>query len=169
GFLCSAPSRRRPIKAIRQRWGSCAALGARGEQSLSPAPSSSISSAVPQNGTVSLLSLVLAPLPWGSVPWKKSRSIVSTQVVPCTSISTSQFQLENIRVQSERITQLKEAVKQLGHSAALLDKGPCSPRREKHSTSTTVTPGIQRDEQPLTFTLLPLLLGWIAEPIGACG
>lgn len=76
---------------------------------------------------------------------------------------------EDIHVQSERITQLKEAVKQLGLSAAHgvsapVNKAPYSPRRamtgdNTEQTSTPAAPGIQGDEHPLTFPSLTLLLG----------
>lgn len=76
---------------------------------------------------------------------------------------------KDIRVQSEHVTQLKEAVKQLGLSAAPgmsapVNKAPCCPRRammgdNTEQTSTPTAPGIQRDEHPLTFPSLPPLLG----------
>ncbi|KAJ4933864.1 hypothetical protein JOQ06_006673, partial [Pogonophryne albipinna] len=88
GFLCSAPSQRRPIKAIRQRCGSCAALRARGEQSFSPAPSSSISSAVPQNGSIHRLS----PLPHARPP---TLGISTVEKEPLHSVYSES--LENYR------------------------------------------------------------------------
>ncbi len=61
-------------------------------------------------------------------------------------------------------------MKQLGLSAAPgvsapVHKAPCSPRQamtgtdNTEQTSTPAAPGIQRDERPLTFPSLPLLLG----------
>lgn len=74
---------------------------------------------------------------------------------------------EEIHVRSERITQLKEAVKQLGLSAAPgvsapVNKASGCPGRAMtgdniEQTSTLAAPGIQRDEHPLTFSSLPLL------------
>lgn len=89
------------------------------------------------------------------------------------------FSLWEIHVQSERLTQLKDAVKQLGLSAtpgvsAPVNKAPCSSRqtmtRENiEQTSTPATLGIQNIEHPLTFLFLPLLLDWITEPSGGSG
>lgn len=74
---------------------------------------------------------------------------------------------EEIHVRSEHITQLKEAVKQLGLSAAPgvsapVNKASGCPGRAMtgdniEQTSTLAAPGIQRDEHPLTFSSLPLL------------